>query len=489
MSVPKFITVVFLCAGLVGSLGTSQTLELTRWEIPTPNALPFGIALGADGKVYFTEFSGNKLGQLDPGTNEIRERTTGTGPCGLVVSEEGGLFMALATDNAIQFLVFTGGSASWTLPTENAWPEILVPGTGPGRVNLWLNERQGRKVARFSPTQILVTLPLIITPAIPVTPTRLSLEPMIQEVAPDVYPGNPLLPPPIALFPVATSGPFTEWSSLATDRYLERVAVAPDGKVWFSQGEAPLCRLDPETSTVLYYGIPGGSAALALAVDTEGKVWFSDTKRAAIGRLDPATCDVSLWLIPNGKQPFALLITTSGEIWFTDREGDSLGKLCPNTNEFYIYQLPPGSYPLFLAEKNGAIWFTAERGNYVGRLAAGVEVESPAGIAPESFAVTSYAINQSGKKAELTISYIYDGAAGVPIWLGLEILRGGNVLPDFSVDPVQITSVGPGKVKLVVTYEGANPCQSDALQLVVFQTAAGPRTTVKEIPFKATWIP
>jgi len=489
---PRFLGGVWLVVLFLGLTpwAAAQTMELTLWRIPTANSLPYGIALAPDGKVYFTEFSANKLGQLDPGTNEIRERAVGAGPGGLFLDEKGGLFLALAQDNAIQFLLFTGGTASWPLPTAGAWPEVLVPGSGPGQVNLWLNERQGRKIARFSPSAIFLTLPLILTPPNSVAPEKSAVEPVVRTVTPLRYPGNPLLPPPIVLVPVATSGPFTEWSSLASDRYVERVAAAPDGRVWFTQGEASLCRLDPGTNTVLYYSLPTGSAALAVAVEAKGQVWFSDTGHAALGRLDPDTGDVVLWPIPGGQEPFALAFTPAGEIWFTDREADLLGLFRPETGEFLLYPVPLGSHPLFLVVgQDGAVWFTAERGNFVARL-AGSQLGSPQGpFAPESFVVTGYAVSQSGNKAELTIAYTYDGTAGVPIWLTVEVLREGQVLPGFSALPAAIEAAGSGKVNLLLTYQGIGSQTSDTLRILVLLAPEGPGTVVKEIAFRATWIP
>jgi DNA-binding beta-propeller fold protein YncE len=200
---PRFLGGVWLVVLFLGLTpwAAAQTMELTIWRIPTANSLPYGIALAPDGKVYFTEFSANKLGQLDPGTNEIRERAVGADPGGLFLDEKGGLFLALAQDNAIQFLLFTGGTASWPLPTAGAWPEVLVPGSGPGQVNLWLNERQGRKIARFSPSAIFVTLPLIVTPPTPVAPEKSVVEPVVRTVTPLRYPGNPFFPRPSPLFP------------------------------------------------------------------------------------------------------------------------------------------------------------------------------------------------------------------------------------------------------------------------------------------------
>jgi virginiamycin B lyase len=38
--------------------------EIIEYDIPTANAGPYGIALGPDGAMWFTENQGNKIGQL-----------------------------------------------------------------------------------------------------------------------------------------------------------------------------------------------------------------------------------------------------------------------------------------------------------------------------------------------------------------------------------------------------------------------------------------
>ncbi len=272
-----------------------QVAELTRWPLPSGNALPYGIGGGTDGLVYFAEFSLDRIGQLDPVSNEVRERNVGDGPFGLVMGDGSSLHFTLSRENALELLVFVGGGAKWALPTPGAWPEALVAApAGPGRVNLWFNERNAKKVVRFSPATVAVTLPLIVSPPQPVTPLTTQVTPVVTAVVPEDFPGNPMLPPPIALLVPKTSGPFTEWASMITDRYLERVAVAPAGRVWFTHGVAPLSVLDPETNTVLLYGLPTGTSALAVAVGGDGRVWFTDPHRPAIGVLDPATADVRL---------------------------------------------------------------------------------------------------------------------------------------------------------------------------------------------------
>ena len=366
----RFVLLLALLATLTAA-GLGQTVELTRWAIPTPNSLPYGIGIGPDGKVYFAEFNGNKIGQLDPLANEIRERSVSGGPYGLVVSPTGSLFYTLSSANAVETLVFTGGSGRWALPTPGATPQALVAApTGPGQVNLWLAERDGGKIARFAPSQILVTLPLIITPPTAVMPTTSQIPGVATSVLPELHPGNPMLPPPIALLMPSSSPPFTEWEGVGGPRLTYRVAVAPDGQIWFTQENSPLISLDPNSNTALYYGLPSGTRPLGIIVGPNGWVWFTDTSRPAIGVLDPNTGDVRLWRIPGGSQPFELVRDSVGNIWFTDRSANAIGYLSPTRNEIVMYPLGPNVHPVFLLlDSEERVWFTAERGNYVGRLA------------------------------------------------------------------------------------------------------------------------
>ncbi|GAB4305895.1 MAG: hypothetical protein Kow0097_04900 [Candidatus Bipolaricaulota bacterium] len=469
-----------------------QVMQLTQWDLPATNASPYGIALAPDGKVYFTEFNLNRIGQLDPVANEIRERQVGEGPAGLVLGDTGAVYFTLSQENALELLVFIGGGAKWSLPTPGAWPEVLVAApTGPGKVNLWLNERNSSKIARFAPAQVFVTLPLILSPPQPITPIVTEISPTITSVSPELYPGNPLLPPPIALLVPATNGPFTEWQSMITDCYLERVAVAPDGRVWFTQGVAPISVLDPETNTALVYGIPGGTSALGIVVGPDGKVWFTDTLRPAIGVLDPATADVRLWPIPDGRQPFALALDAEGNVWFTDREADAVGCLSPARSEIALYGLPAGTHPLFLAlDEAGSVWFTAERGNFVGKLSI-VPVLGPPPTLPTAgaFQFLSYGLSQIGNRASGTVTFLYDGSAGLPVWISTEVLRSGVALPGFVAPPVRIDGAGAGTAAITVEYRGTTPTTSDEVRFFVSLSPGGPALAEQRISFSTTWTP
>lgn len=472
-------------------LAAGQVMQLTRWPLPTANALPYGIGVASDGKVYFTEFNLDRIGQLDPVANEIRERNVGQGPFGLLMGDAGSVYFTLSQDNALELLVFIGGGSKWALPTPTAWPEVLVSApTGPGKVNLWLNERNASKVARFAPSQVFVTLPLILSPAQAVTPVVSEITPVVTPVTPLNYPGNPMLPPPIALLVPSTSGPFTEWPSMITDEPVERVAVAPDGRVWFTQGAAPISVLDPDSNTVLLYGLPSGSAAFAVTVGGDGQVWFTETARPSIGVLNPATADVRLWPIPGGRQPFDLVIDDGGDVWFTDREGNAVGYLSPARNEIALYPLPAGSQPVFLIlDEVGTLWFTAERGNFIGKLAVIPVLGEPPTVPSEAFRFLGYGLSQIGSRASGSVTYLYSGSAGLPVWISVEILRNGAVLPGFVSPPVRIDVAGAGTAAITVEYRGTSAATSDEVRFVVSLTPGGVALAEKRVDFATTWIP
>ncbi len=405
----------FECGTIQVNLGGAAppgvgVVELTRWAIPSANASPQGIDIASDGKVYFAAFNANKIGQLDPAANQIRERTVSHGPYGLHVSPSGSLFYTLPAANAVETMAFTGGTSRAELPTPAAYLGTLVSApTGPGQVNLWFPERNAAKVARFSPSQIFIPMIYITTPPSTVPPMTSQLVGGSSAVGPEFHPGNPMLPPPVALLMSTATSPFTEWEAPGQ---VKRVAVAPDGRIWFTDGGTLLTVLDPVSNVASYYGLPSGTQAFAVTVGPNGWVWFTDTGRPAIGVVDPTNSDVRLWSIPGGVQPFDLVRASDGSIWFTDRLANAIGQLNPSTDQIVTYPLGANARPAFLAlDTQGRLWFTAESGNYVGRISVGSV------LAPPPSGQGTLQINSSPSGAQVHIDGAYRGTTPLTVQL------------------------------------------------------------------------
>ncbi|MEW5826518.1 MAG: hypothetical protein AB1778_06755 [Candidatus Bipolaricaulota bacterium] len=469
----------FPCGTITVTVGTApsptpspgmDTAQLTRWAVPTANARPSGIGVSADGKVYFTEYAGNKIGQLDPTANQMRERNTTGGPFGLYVSTGGSLYYSLATANALEVMAFTGGTSQWSLPTPNSLPGVPVYAPlGPGQINLWVPERNTGKLARFAPAIVPIPMILITTSPTTVAPTTSEIVGVTSTVSPELHPGNPMLPPPVALLTPTPAAPFAEWDGPGD---AVRAAVTADGRVWFADGATSIAVLDPATNVASYYGLPPGTQALGLTVGPNGWVWFTDLGRPAIGVLEPASADVRLWAIAGGGQPFDLVRDSVGNLWFTDRTANTIGRLNPFSNELTIYPLTGNPQPLFLSlDGEEQLWFTADQGNFIGRLSI-APVLGPPPSPTGTFGFTDVHVSLSGpifgqwKSAQITVSYTYDGSAGLPVWLRVEMLSGGSVVAGFAATPAQVTSSGTGSAVVQVSYNGGSSASTDQIRVI-----------------------
>jgi hypothetical protein len=104
------------------------------------------------------------------------------------------------------------------------------------------------------------------------------------------------------------------------------------------------------------YGQP-----LFVAVDQNGKVWFTMPVTNAIGRYDPSTKGVSQWAVPTASSgPWDLTIDSKGTIWFTEHYGNKIGSYNPGTNSFKeIATTATNSNPYGITvDASDNIWFT-----------------------------------------------------------------------------------------------------------------------------------
>jgi len=131
------------------------------------------------------------------------------------------------------------------------------------------------------------------------------------------------------------------------------------------------------------YSFPYG-----IAVDSKGKVWFTEQAGNRVGFLDPLTEKIEEMLIPSAKgiderakgdksfsvsdigSPTAITVAPDDSIWFVQRYGNVISRLDPVTREFQTFAIPtPQSAPHgIVVAKDGAVWFTERNGNKIGHL-------------------------------------------------------------------------------------------------------------------------
>jgi len=77
---------------------------MKEYDIPTKAAVPYGLCVGPDGNLWFTERQGNKIARLSPKSGSIVEYqvpTAQAGPVGITVGPDGDIWFTESTSNKL----------------------------------------------------------------------------------------------------------------------------------------------------------------------------------------------------------------------------------------------------------------------------------------------------------------------------------------------------------------------------------------------------
>jgi virginiamycin B lyase len=130
--------------------GQSGRCEMTEFALPAADSVPWGIAAGPDGNLWFTEGGGNRIGRIaqDGVITEFPLPAGDTQPDGIVAGPDGALWFAEYNGTGIGRITVDGEISECPIPTPNSRPmEIAVGPDG----NLWFTESASGKIGRLIP--------------------------------------------------------------------------------------------------------------------------------------------------------------------------------------------------------------------------------------------------------------------------------------------------------------------------------------------------
>ena len=173
----------------------------------------------------------------------------------------------------------------------------------------------------------------------------------------------------------------TEWNLPWPFGGVPQAIIADNmGNVWFDQ-EAGVCaigRLNPKTNAFTFWTVfPDPSftrGGVALEFDTNGDVrhvWFTYGPAAGnIRRLDPNANPPQLLIYSTGTFATRLAVDSSGRVYFTEQNNNSIGRITPSSNEFLRWSIPTAnSFPQdVVIAPDGNVFFTEQGGNKIGKL-------------------------------------------------------------------------------------------------------------------------
>jgi streptogramin lyase len=146
------------------------------------------------------------------------------------------------------------------------------------------------------------------------------------------------------------------FSEFATTSPTFDVAVAPNGIVWFTEGDGRIGRLNPATGVITEIDVDGVPREINVASD--GAVWFTERfSPQAVGRINPATNAVRLFPVDGGPEDIAP--AADGSMWFTRSTAGNIARITPAGVITTQSKAVKGSEPFGITvAPNGDPWFT-----------------------------------------------------------------------------------------------------------------------------------
>jgi streptogramin lyase len=156
---------------------------------------------------------------------------------------------------------------------------------------------------------------------------------------------------------ISSSGEVAQFALDSAIARLGRVAVAPDGAVWFADATgAGITQLKDGAFTRHELG-SAGSGPYGVAVTADGIVWATLQTGSKLIRIEPNGAMATIDLSQPGAVPTDLAVGTDGPVWFLQFRANRIGRLSNGElSDFKVAEQNAGLSGLAVAG-DGAVWF------------------------------------------------------------------------------------------------------------------------------------
>ncbi len=325
-----FFILVAICAvaNPVKAADVLNPVEIREWDVAYGGRSRDPFAENAQ-SVWFVGQSGNYLARLDPPTGKFSRTMLDDepGPHNLIVGEDGIVWYSGNLSGYIgRFDPKTGAITRIEMPEFEAEdPHTLV--FDAEEKHIWFTVQWGNFVGRLNVASHKVDL-------IPVPSSR--------------------------------ARPYG-------------IIVAPDGVVWVALlGVDKLASVDPATLKLSEHKIVPGARPRRIGATPDGRIYYTDYRRGALGRLDPNSGKLDEWALPagGGSALYAMAVDEKGRVWVveTGPSPNTLVGFDPALNRiFSITPIPSGAGSvrhMHYHAGSQTIWFGTDE-NTIGRAIVG----------------------------------------------------------------------------------------------------------------------
>ena len=287
--------------------GAATRVVITEYDLPRKDAQPHDVVMDNDGTVWYSDFSHQFVGELDPATGKVTDHEIPTlrpeepkGSLALEFDPKGNLWMAgmyqagiYKIDTKTKHIVAYPYPKEWLNPTTQSSMLSAQHNDVDGKI--WTNNQDTHLVYRFDT----------------VSGTYEDLGQAVDK-----------------------NGTHINGYGMPTD--------AQNNAYQLNFGGASIGRIDAKTKEVTIWKTPlPFSRPRRGRVDENGILWFAEYGANGIGRFDPKTNDIKEWQLPTPwDEPYDVVKAKDGEVWTGSMLTDRVARLDPKTDAITEYQLP-----------------------------------------------------------------------------------------------------------------------------------------------------
>jgi streptogramin lyase len=313
-------------SSVTSSADLFDQLVFNEYPVPTEDSQPFGITVGPDGHLWFTESKSDKIGRITTTgvvNREYSVPTTGSAiiPLSIVAGPDNALWFTQANANKVGRITTAGTLTEFTASAAYYGAGGIT--VGPDN-RLWFTE-QGSSGG--------------------------------------------------ALNRISTTGTLSSDIKLGGQSQPNSITKGADGNLWSTDTTLNVIRRTTPTGMTTTFTVPGAFRAGSLSAtggvtsNTDGTLWFTEPAANKIGRITPAGVVTEFTVPTPNASPAEIVSDTDGNLWFTEGEAGKIARLTPAGvfSEFAIPTPNSSPYGIVIGPDNN-IWFTESGANRIGVL-------------------------------------------------------------------------------------------------------------------------
>src|SRR3989441_3849488 len=174
-----------------------------------------------------------------------------------------------------------------------------------------------------------------------------------------------------AISRISPAGAITSFKLRTPIAKLARLAIAPDGAVWFADGSTfSITRL--ERGVFTRHELSSLRAGpFGVAVDRQGTVWATLQSVNKLARLSAAGVLAELDVPTRASGPGDIAVDASGAVWFLEFRANKIGRYADGRFSEFTVPTPGAGLTCIAVAPDGGVWFTELRAGRIGRLRDG----------------------------------------------------------------------------------------------------------------------